>query len=149
GFTGQEGLSQLFRFHLDVLAENQNDVAFDKLLGQRLRIAVVLPDDTGRYFTGICSRVSQGEKDKTFTSYRLELVPRLWLLTRIAQSRIFQRLTVPQILDKVLHGIDVDFRLQGTFPERDYCVQYRESDFNFMSRLMEEEGIYYYFQHLE
>jgi type VI secretion system secreted protein VgrG len=75
------------------------------------------------------------------------MVPRFWLLTRQAQSRIFQQLTVPDILKQVLKGLDVSYSLQGKYEPRDYCVQYRETDFAFASRLMEEEGIYYYFKH--
>ena len=82
-----------------------------------------------------------------FTEYTLEIVPQFWLLTRRAQSRIFQHVSVPEILKKVLEGIDVTFELQGTFYPRDYCVQYRETDFNFACRLMEEEGIYFFFKH--
>src|SRR5207302_3573878 len=92
-------------------------------------------------------RLSEGKRDATFTHYRMEVVPALWLLTRRVQSRIFQQMSVPDILKKVLAGLDVTFELQGTFFPRDYCVQYRESDFAFASRLMEEEGIYYYFTH--
>jgi type VI secretion system secreted protein VgrG len=74
-------------------------------------------------------------------------VPRLWLWTKSARSRIFQHLTVPDILKKVLQGLDAAFELSGKWEPRDFCVQYRETDFNFTSRLMEEEGIYYYFKH--
>ena len=77
-----------------------------------------------------------------FTRYQAEIVPQLWLLTRKAQSRIFQQIAVPDILKQVLTGLDVAYQLQGTYKPRDYCVQYRETDFNFASRLMEEEGIY-------
>src|SRR5262249_3348616 len=99
------------------------------------------------FFSGIVSRVSQGEQDAELTAYRVEMVPQFWLLTRRAQSRIFQHLTVPDILKKVLHGLDVSYEIQGAFQPRDYCVQYRETDFNFACRLMEEEGIYFFFKH--
>src|SRR5262249_39729152 len=82
-----------------------------------------------------------------FTAYRMEVVPQVWLLTRRAQSRIFQHLPVPDILKKVLQGIDVSYDLRGKYHPRDFCVQYRETDFNFASRVMEEEGIYYFFKH--
>ena len=75
------------------------------------------------------------------------MVPLAWTLTKKAQSRIFQQLSVPDILKQVLTGIDMANQLQGTYLPRDYCVQYRETDFNFASRLMEEEGIYYFFKH--
>ncbi len=146
-FTCQEGVSQLFRLQLDVLAENKTDIAFDKLLGQKVTAALALPKGKKRYFSGICRSVRQGERDEIFTSYRLEVVPRFWLLTRRTRSRIFQHLSVPDILKKVLQGLDVTYELQGTFHPRDFCVQYRESDFQFASRLMEEEGIWYFFKH--
>ncbi len=149
GFSGSDAISQPFRYQLDLLAENKTDVAFDKLLGQKVTVTFRWGEkrDKKRFFNGICSRVAQGERDKDFTQYRMEIVPKLWLLTRKAQSRIFQHMTIPDILKKVLTGFDVSYEIQGTFEPRDFCVQYRETDFNFASRLMEEEGIYYFFKH--
>ena len=148
GLRGQEGISQLFQFQLDLLAEKTTNVPFDKLLGQQVTIEVVLPKEKKRYFNGICNRISQGEQDDIFTAYRMDVVPQFWFLTRRAQSRIFQHLSVPDILKKVFEGLkNVTYELQGTFHPRDYCVQYRETDFNFASRVMEEEGIYYCFKH--
>ena len=165
GFTGHEGISQLFNFQLELIIENKKleklsaasggkDPVFDKLLGQRLTVSLLLAGagKKKRFFNGICSRVSQAGRDPTFTHYRAELVPEFWLLTRRTQSRIFQRMTVKAILEKVLEDLDVKFELdeQGTLGHpRDYCVQYRESDFNFASRLMEEEGICYFFKHTD
>lgn len=152
GFSGNEGLSQLFSFRLDLIAENHRvkDIAFDKVLAHPITVGLELPgDDQGRYFNGICNRFTQGESDESFTSYSMEVVPRFWLWTRRAQSRIFQHLTVPDILKKVLDGLDVRFELPGKWEPRDFCVQYRETDFNFANRLMEEEGIYYFFKHTE
>jgi type VI secretion system secreted protein VgrG len=77
------------------------------------------------------------------------MVPKLWLLTKKVRSRIFQQVSVPDILRAVLTGMAVKYELSGTYHPRDYCVQYRESDFAFASRLMEEEGIHYFFQHSE
>jgi type VI secretion system secreted protein VgrG len=147
GFSGQEALSQPFSFQLDLLAKNQTDVAFDKLLGQKVTVTMQLGKGKKRYFAGICSRVTQGERGSDYTTYRMDVVPPVWVLSRKAQSRIFQQLSVPDILKKVLTGFDVAYEIQGTFEPRDYCVQYRETDFNFASRLMEEEGIYYFFKH--
>jgi type VI secretion system secreted protein VgrG len=151
GVSGTESLSHLFHYQLDLQALNDTAVPFDKLLGQSITVELELAGSDAsrekkRLINGICYRVSQGERDE-FTSYRMELVPQLWVLSKRAQSRTFQQMTVPDILKKVLEGLKVDFKLQGTFEPRDYCVQYRETDFNFVSRLMEEEGIYYYFQH--
>src|SRR5262245_36631421 len=125
GFSGHEGVSQLFGFQLDLVADNSQDVPFDKLVGQPVTVRVGMPGGD-RYFNGLCCRVHQGMRDPNFTAYHMAVVPRLWLLTRRAQSRIFQHVTVPDILKKVLEGIDVSFQLLGTFQPRDYCVQYRE-----------------------
>jgi type VI secretion system secreted protein VgrG len=149
GFQGYEAVSQLFHFRLDLLAENASKVEFDKLMGQKITMTLVLPEDKKRFFNGICIRVRQADRDNVFTHYRIEIVPQFWLLTRTAQSRIFQHMTVPDILKKVLAGIDAGYQIVGTFEPRDYCVQYRETDFHFASRLMEEEGIYYFFKHSE
>jgi type VI secretion system secreted protein VgrG len=147
GLTVTEGISQLFRIQLDVIAKNDTDVPFDKLLGQKATVELeTLPRQT-RFFNGVIIRVGQGGRDEVFTSYQLELAPQFWLLTRRWQSRIFQHVSVPDILKTVFQGLDVAFEIQGTFEKRDYCVQYRESDFNFASRLMEEDGIYYFFKH--
>ncbi|HQU43979.1 MAG TPA: type VI secretion system tip protein TssI/VgrG [Pirellulales bacterium] len=147
GLSGSEALSRLFSFHLDLAAENKTEVEFEKLLGQKTSVQLALPNGESRYFSGICSRFSQAGRDAVFTAYRLEMVPQFWLLTHKAQSRTFQQKSVPDILKAVLTGLDVSYELQGTFQPRDYCVQYRETDFNFASRLMEEEGIYYFFKH--
>jgi type VI secretion system secreted protein VgrG len=149
GFTGHEAVSQLFSFHLDLLAENRTSVPFEKLLGQPISIRLEQANNRQRYLNGICSRFSQGARDDVFTAYRMEVVPQVWLLTRCAQSRIFQHLSIPDILKKVFAGFEVAYEIKGTFQPRDYCVQYRETDFNFASRLMEEEGIYYFFTHTE
>jgi type VI secretion system secreted protein VgrG len=150
GFSGHEGLSQLFRFHLDVLAPvaEAKKLRFDQLLGQRLTVRLELPGGKQqRYFDGLCSRVSQGESDQELARFRLEMVPKCWLWTKRARSRTFQHKNVPDILKEVLAGLKVRFDLRFTYHPRDFCVQYRETDFNFASRLMEEEGIYYYFTH--
>jgi type VI secretion system secreted protein VgrG len=147
GLTGSEALSELFHFSLDLVAPLEKPVNFEDVLGKGAVVAVDVPGGEPRQFRGIVSRFAQGRRDDNFISYRLELVPPVWLLTRRVQSRIFQYLSVPEILKKVLDGFKVTYQIQGTFEPRDYCVQYRESDFAFASRLMEEEGIYYYFRH--
>jgi len=146
---GREAISELFRLELDVLWQDRSKtLPFDQLLGQN--VSVEMAHRSGkRYFNGIVIGVSQGERDFRFTRYRLEVVPQLWLLTRRKQSRIFQQLSVPDILKQVLQGLQVSYEIQGTFEPREYCVQYRETDFNFVSRLMEDEGIYYFFKHTE
>ncbi|MGD1103779.1 MAG: type VI secretion system tip protein VgrG, partial [Terriglobia bacterium] len=96
------------------------------------------------------SRFGQGGVEGRFTSYHAEMVPALWFLTRTADCRIFQQKTIPQIIKQIFsdRGVnDVSDSLKGSYHPRDYCVQYRETDFNFVSRLMEEYGIFYFFKH--
>ena len=156
GYTGTEQMSGLFHFELELRADKVNmapKVKFESLLGQPMSIEADVfsesSSDSHRYFNGICSRFSEEGSDKEFVYYRAEIVPKLWLLTRHARSRIFQQKNVPDILKVVLQDIDVQYSIQGTFDPREYCVQYRETDFNFMSRLMEEEGLFYFFNHTQ
>jgi type VI secretion system secreted protein VgrG len=150
-FSGREVVSEPFRFRLDLLAEAP--LPFDRLLGHPATVTLNAPGCPRRYAHGILGRLTQGGRvaaadGKTaFHRYRAELVPRFWLWTRKVQSRIFQHLAVPDILRIVLKGLDVAFELFDTYYPRDYCVQYRESDFAFASRLLEEEGIFYDFKH--
>jgi len=146
--SGQESVSQLFRFELELLSENEQ-ISFDSIVGKNVTVHVESLDSE-RTFNGYISRFSQGSQDGRFTYYRAEMVPWLWFLTRTADCRIFQRKTVPQIIQKIFEDLGFDdfkLRLFGTYQPRDYCVQYRETDFNFVSRLMEEEGICYFFEH--
>ncbi len=151
----REGLSQLFHYDLELLHEEDfagsepTLVDPQKVLGQAMTISVSQPDGTKRFFNGICSDFTQGNRNTRFSKYRAELVPRVWLLTQVSQSRIFQNISVPDILRKVLDGFEFEVEVQATYEPRNYCVQYRETDWDFASRLMEEEGIYYYFDHSE
>ncbi len=153
GFEGNEQISGIFNFRLELVAKNTTKIEFDKLLGKELAVTMLIDNESPggepkeRYFRGICRRFAQGQRDEEFTSYRAEIVPMFWLTTRTAQSRIFQQKSVPDILKAVLAGMKVTYELDGTFEKREYCVQYRETDFNFVSRLMEEEGIFYFFKH--
>jgi len=147
GLRGREAISQLFEFELDLMAPLEKPADFSKILGQPAAVELKLPGNKKRHFHGIVNRFSQGRRDQVFAYYRATVVPQFWLLTKRVQSRIFQQITVPDILKKVLEGLKVTWELKGTYEPRDYCVQYRESDFAFASRTMEEEGIYYFFKH--
>jgi type VI secretion system secreted protein VgrG len=146
---GHEGISRLFRFDLELLSED-SALAFDAIIGKNVTIRIQQADQTDRFINGIVSRFSQGGSDATLTSYYAEVVPWLWLLTRTADCKIFQMMTAPEIIEAVFgtYGF-ANFRLslQATYPVREYCVQYRETDFNFVSRLMEQYGIFYFFEH--
>lgn len=150
---GMEGISQLFSFRVECFANNDDVIDFSKLVGQTICVRVLLdavdPNAPKRFFHGLVQTVTRGARGYTNTSYNLQAVPNFWMLTRITQSRIFQQMSVPDILKKVLVGFSVSFELQGTYQPRDYCSQYRESDFDFASRVMEEEGIFYFFKHEE
>jgi type VI secretion system secreted protein VgrG len=147
GFQGREEISHLFDFRVDMIADLTNEVRFDGIVGQSVTVQMRLLDGSQRYFNGIVKSFIQGGRDETFLRFRAQVVPKFWFLTKKVRSRIFQHITVPDILKQVLTGFDVNYDIAGTYYQRDYCVQYRESDFDFASRLMEEEGIYYFFKH--
>jgi type VI secretion system secreted protein VgrG len=145
---GREAISELFHFELHTVAELGTAVPFDQLLGNKVTASIKPTENSpGRYINGVVKKVAQGERTEEFTNYYLEIVPQFWLLTHKTQSRIFQQQSVSDILRTVLQGLDVTWELQGSYHPRDYTVQYFESDFNFASRLMEEEGIFYFFKH--
>jgi len=149
GFHGSEAISRLFQFELDLLSENRS-ISFDSLVGKSVALRVTLADGSNRYWNGVVSRFSQGSYEKGFTQYHAVMVPWLWFLSRTADCRIFQNKKAPDIIQQIFKDLNFsDYKLQlyGSFVEREYCVQYRETDFNFVSRLMEEEGIFYYFEH--
>jgi len=150
---GMESISQLFSFRVECFAANDEVVDFSKLVGQAICVRALLDavdaNQPKRFFHGVLQTVTRGARGYSNTSYSLQAVPYFWLLTRTTQSRIFQQKSVPDILKLVLVGFSVSFELQGTYQPRDYCSQYRESDFDFACRLMEEEGILYFFKHEE
>jgi type VI secretion system secreted protein VgrG len=147
----REEISRLFEYHLELLSR-RDDIAMDDVLGKSVTVKVVLPDDTIRYFNGFLTRFGQGGTYGRYNRYSAVVRPWLWFLTRTADCRIFQEMTVPDILKAVFgdhETADFKFDLTNTYRKRNYCVQYRETDFNFVSRLMEEEGIYYYSTHTD
>jgi type VI secretion system secreted protein VgrG len=149
GFTGTEAISQLFQFQLDLVSENDS-IKFQDIVGQNVTLRISDPNGVERHWNGFVSRFAQGPQEQRFGTYRADMVPWLWFLTRTADCRIFQNQKAPDIIRKIFADLkfqDFEFRLYGDFSTRDYCVQYRETDLNFVSRLMEEEGMYYYFQH--
>lgn len=151
GFSGEEGISRPFSFSLDLVSEDAR-VDGPELL--RSPVSVVLPREEAApvHFHGVVRRFTQLGQEQGLTSYRMEIVPWLWLLSLSRDCRIFQDRSVPEIVEEVFqgHGLtDFDIRLSGSYPAREYCVQYRESDLDFVSRLLEEEGIHYFFEHSE
>ncbi|WP_434136815.1 type VI secretion system tip protein VgrG (plasmid) [Pseudomonas luteola] len=148
-FSGREAISQPYRFEIELISEKP-DLDFNSLLHKRAYLKL---SKSGNGIHGQVYRVAQGESGKRLTRYRVSLVPHLQYLAHRTNQRIFQHLTVPQIIGAVLeeHGILSDsYRFQfgpTVYPAREYCVQYDESDLHFIQRLCEEEGIHYHFEH--
>src|SRR3954447_22356204 len=149
-FEGEERVSDLFRFELGVLTD---DPAFsmDSLLNKPVVVSMNLHDDTDRNFHGIVNHIDEVEtRVDGHSLYRATMVPWTWLLTLFNDCRIFQNKSVPDIVEQVFRDrgfTDFANRLNGSYQPREYTVQYRETDFNFISRLLEEEGIFYFFEH--
>jgi type VI secretion system secreted protein VgrG len=147
-FSGSEELGRPFRFEAELTSDNFR-INFDDIVGQKVCLRLETANGQ-RFFHGYVSRFTQLTSHRNYAQYHATIVPWLWLLTRRADCYIFQNKTVPQILQDVFKRCGVaefELRLTGNYSPRDYCVQYRETDFNFVSRLMEQEGIYYFFKH--
>ncbi len=147
-FTGKEAISQPYRFDLELVSERP-DLDLESLLHCQAFLSL---DAQGCGIHGQIYRVGQGDSGQRLTRYQISLVPRLTYLGQRVNQRIFQHKSVPTIIAQVLkdHGIQRDafaFRLGSDYPEREYCVQYAESDLAFIQRLCAEIGIHYHFQH--
>lgn len=149
-FSGEEHVSQLFQFGLELVSEDP-EIDFTSVVNQEAVITIEGQDET-RYIHGIVQSFEQGDQGHRFTHYTAVLVPKLWWLGNRRDCRIFQDKNVQDIIESVLTDAgltqeDFRFSLDGNYPNREYCVQYRETDLAFIERLMEEEGIFYYFEH--
>jgi len=153
--TGDEGLSKLYFLNLELLSSNHG-ISFQEIIGKNVTLSIALADHKTRYINGIVAEFAQsrsgeyGETGVVLSSYTATVVPWLWLLTRTTDSRIFQNMTVPEIVEKIFREKqfgDFKLNLKAAYEKREYCVQYRETDFNFISRLLEDEGIFYFFLH--
>jgi type VI secretion system secreted protein VgrG len=151
-FSGTEAVNDLFSFTLRALSED-GSVDFDQLLGKRMNVAIKTIEGTPRYFDGIVTAAAYLGRDDEGHVYEFEISPWLWLLGRRRNSRIFHERTVAEIIAEVVAGhgglpcaSDTEYRLSGAFPMLEYTVQYRESDLDFLRRLMEEFGISFHFE---
>ena len=151
-FVGVERVSDPFRFVLRLLSPDPN-VDMQSLLTKPAVLTFQLAGDAERHIHGNICRMKLLEVGAdAMAAYEAEVVPWFWFLTLFSDCRSFQNMAVPDIVEKVFKDRGfTDFRanLQGTYNPREFCVQYRETDFNFVSRLLEEEGIFYYFEHTE
>jgi len=158
-FGGIEELSELFSFDLK-LASERSDITFEQLAGKNVTVAIRSSDGTERFFNGIIVAFSPcvTSTKEGCSVYSAVMQPALWLLTQCYDCRIFQDKSVPDILGLVLgraclgaKGVKmtIDYRLalSGSYSAREYCVQYNETDFGFIARLCENEGIFYFFEH--
>jgi type VI secretion system secreted protein VgrG len=147
--SGREELGRPFEFQLDLASEN-SQIKFTDIVGQNVTVRLERPGGSTRYFNGFVSCFTQMSSGGDGARYRATVVPWLWFLTRTADCRIFQAKTVPEIVQQVFRDAgfsDFEVALTGAYRPREYCVQYRESTFQFVSRLLEQEGIYYFFRH--
>ncbi len=146
---GGEELGRLFAYELQLTSLDAN-IDLNQLLGKPMSVGVQLADGGERHFHGIVAQCSQSIDQGQFASYQVTLRPWLWLLSRTSDCRIFQNLSIPQIIKQVFRDLgfsDFEDALSRPYREWEYCVQYRETSFDFVSRLMEQEGIYYFFRH--
>lgn len=148
-FDGTEGVSELFEFRVEAVSKDEN-IDFDKALGLNATLSLKSYDFDKRYFDGIMTEAQWVGVRGTDYVYRVVLRPWLWLLGHQTDSRIFANKTAPDIISEVFsaHGFaKFSNRLTKSYRNLEYCVQFRESDLAFVSRLMEQEGMSYYFKH--
>ena len=147
-FQGDEQVSRLFQLNL-ALASPSSDISFDQVVGKAC-VLTIKGEHGDRYLHGMVNIFEQRERARRFTVYHASVVPAAWSLLQRHDCRIFQRKSAKQIVEQVLKQgkIEHRFQLGSKQPqEREYCVQYRESDWSFVSRLLEQEGLYYFFVH--
>lgn len=149
---GSEGISELFSYTLDLLATPDTTIEPKKIAGQKVTLSIQA-DDKGnkRYINGYVASFEVRGGDKEFNSYRAVIVPNIWVLTLNKNTRVFQDKTVTDVVKEVLspYNISPSIETSNTYTPMEYCTQYRETDFDFISRLMEQHGILYYFKHTE
>lgn len=149
---GFEGVSRLFEFQLDLLSE-RDDIEADEIIGKRVTLRI--ETDIGeRHFTGVVANFAQGgtyndpgADGNTLTEYECVVVPWLWPLTLHEESRVFQNLSIPEIVEKILGEFGLsDYALDFSddYPPLEYCTQYQETNHAFITRLLERAGIHYY-----
>ena len=148
--SGDEELSRLYEYRLEMISEN-SAIQPEHVIGLDLTFSIDRADGEPRFFHGHVNGFSAGDENiRGHRSYYVTVVPWFWFFTQTEDCRIFQDMSVVQIIEEIFGELgltDYELRLIAHHPKREYCVQYRETDFNFVSRLLEEEGIFYYFIH--
>ncbi|WP_149499684.1 type VI secretion system Vgr family protein [Roseiconus lacunae] len=149
-FSGSEEMGRLFNYQLELISDDPS-IRPEDIVGTPVGWSIELPDQSRRYWHGYVNSLSRGDVDfEDRRNYRVNVVPWLWFLTQTSDCKIFQEKKVPDIIDDVLGEYsfaDFEPKFQQDHKDWEYCVQYRETDFNFLSRLMEQEGMFYFFEH--
>lgn len=149
--SGSEQLSDLFNYTLECVSENANIDLYD-ILGMNISVVLDTENNGERHIHGLVNQAAHVGSKGEYALYRLSVTAWPWMLTQTTDCRIFAQLSVPNIISSVFSDngfTDYDIRLTDTYEQRNFCVQYQESDFDFISRLMEHEGIYYFFEHFD
>jgi type VI secretion system secreted protein VgrG len=144
------GLSQLEEMQVQMLSDRP-DLHPEDMLGHLVDVSIELRDGAKRHLGGYVSRFGMGKHQGRYYGYHATVVPWLWFLTRKSDCRIFQDMDVKEIVTKIFDGhssiANYEWKTTRIYRKRSYCVQYRETDYNFIARLLEDEGIYWYFEH--
>ena len=149
--NGEEGLGALFVFRLECLSVEET-LSDTSIVGKQVSFRVNDANNSPRWFSGYVSRFSWMGRDDMLTRWQVEVVPSLWFASLTSDCKIFQQQSVPDIVEAVLGDtseITLSKKITGSHTPWDYCVQYRETDYAFVSRLMEHEGIGYHFEHAQ
>jgi type VI secretion system secreted protein VgrG len=149
---GAEGTSRLFEFHAELLADADTTIDPKSMIGAKVSVAINLNDAQGsRWVNGIVAAFEQGPGDKEFNTYKARIVPAMWQLMLSSNCRIFQDKSVLDIAKSVIgeYGLSLSDQTNGSYEKLEYCTQYSESDFHFVSRILEESGIFYWFEHTD
>lgn len=150
-FRGEESLSSPFHFSLDMLSES-SDIDFSQVVGKSVTISITASNSATRYINGLMTRFVQAGTSNGLTAYFGEIRPWFWMLNLASDQRIYQAKSTIDIVKALFAELGyTDYRdaTTGTYTARDYCVQYNETAFDFVSRLLEEEGIHYFFEHAD
>ena len=149
-FSGREAISELFSFQAHLISQDAR-IELKKLIGKKVTLGIALADGTTRYISAHVSDFVHTGADGGIANYTAELVPWIWILSRRRDSRIFQDKTTEQIVKEVfdyyLSLAEHEFRLSQPLKPISYCTQYQESDLNFVLRLLEQEGLFFTFEH--
>jgi type VI secretion system secreted protein VgrG len=147
---GAEGISRLFEYHVELLATVDTTIDPTSIVGSKVSIAINLNDAQGsRWISGIVASFEQCAGDAEFNVFKARIVPSMWQLTLSANCRVFQGKTVMDIAKKVIgeYGLSLSDQTTNSYKPLEYCTQYSESDFHFVARILEESGVFYWFEH--